>query len=96
LTNTIPGRDEDLNNVDPARAPDLVTPAVLFMCREDAPTNKTIMASGGNFAIAGIFKNDGVAYGVDATLERLLADEDQLLDMSDAHEGWDRAGSAAR
>ena len=54
------------------------------------------MASGGNFAIAGIFKNDGVAYGVDATLERLLADEDQLLDMSDAHEGWDRAGSAAR
>ena len=66
------------------------------MCRDDAPTNKIIMASGGNFAIAGIFKNDGVAYGVDASLERLLADEDKLLDMGAAREGWNRAGSAAR
>jgi NAD(P)-dependent dehydrogenase (short-subunit alcohol dehydrogenase family) len=96
LTNTIPGRDEDLSNPDPARAPGLVTPAVLFMCRDDAPTNKTIMASGGNFAIASIFKNEGVSYGVDATLERLLEDEDKLLDMSEAREGWNRAGSAAR
>jgi len=96
LTNTIPGVEEDLSNPDPARAPGLVTPAVLFMCRDDAPTNKIIMASGGNFAIAGIFKNDGVAYGVDASLERLLADEDKLLDMGAAREGWNRAGSAAR
>ena len=96
LTNTIPGVEEDLSNPDPARAPGLVTPAVLFMCRDDAPTNKIIMASGGNFAIAGIFKNDGVAYGVDASLERLLTDEDKLLDMGAAREGWNRAGSAAR
>jgi NAD(P)-dependent dehydrogenase (short-subunit alcohol dehydrogenase family) len=96
LTNTIPGRDEDLSNPDPARAPHLVTPAVLFMCRDDAPTNKTIMASSGNFAMAGVYKNEGVSYGVDASLERLLADEDKLLDMSEAREGWDRSGSAAR
>jgi NAD(P)-dependent dehydrogenase (short-subunit alcohol dehydrogenase family) len=96
LTNTIPGVEEDLSNPDPARAPGLVTPAVLFMCRDDAPTNKIIMASSGNFAIAGIFKNDGVAYGVDASLERLLADEDKLLDMGEAQEGWNRSGSAAR
>ena len=96
LTNTIPGVEEDLSNPDPARAPGLVTPAVLFMCRDDAPTNKIIMASSGNFAIAGIFKNEGVAYGVDASLERLLADEDKLLDMGEAEEGWNRSGSAAR
>jgi NAD(P)-dependent dehydrogenase (short-subunit alcohol dehydrogenase family) len=96
LTNTIPGVEEDLSNPDPARAPGLVTPAVLFMCRDDAPTNKIIMASSGNFAIAGIFKNEGVAYGVDASLERLLADEDKLLDMGEAQEGWNRSGSAAR
>jgi hypothetical protein len=54
------------------------------------------MASSGNFAMAGVYKNDGVSYGVDASLERLLADEDKLLDMSEAREGWDRSGSAAR
>ncbi|MCB1644062.1 MAG: SDR family NAD(P)-dependent oxidoreductase [Pseudomonadales bacterium] len=96
LTNTIPGRDEDLDNPDPARAPGLVTPAVLFMTREDAPTNKTILASSGNFSIVGVFKNQGVAYGVDASFERLLEDADILLDMSEAREGWDRSGSAAR
>ena len=40
LTNTVPGRDEDLDNPDPERAPGLVTPAVLFMSRDDAPTVK--------------------------------------------------------
>jgi NAD(P)-dependent dehydrogenase (short-subunit alcohol dehydrogenase family) len=90
LTNTIPGREEDLDNPDPARAPDLVTPAVLFMCRDDAPTGKIIQAGMGRFSIASMYSNEGVKYGTAASLERLLDDEEQLLDMSNATEGRSR------
>jgi len=90
MTNTVPGRDENLDTPDPARAPTLVTPAVLFMCREEAPTGKVIQASGGRFSIAAMYSNGGVEYGTDATLERLLEDEERLLDMSTAKEGSGR------
>ncbi len=90
LTNTIPGRNEDLDNPDPAQAPDLVTPAVLFICRDDAPTGKIIQAGAGRFSIASMFSNQGVKYGTTASLERLLDDEEQLLDMSKAREGSNR------
>lgn len=90
LTNTIPGRNEDLDNPDPARAPDLVTPAVLFICRDDAPTGKIIQAGAGRFSIVSMFSNQGVKYGTTASLERLLDDEEQLLDMSKAREGSNR------
>ena len=84
MTNTVPGLDEDLDNPDPARAPALVTPAVLFMCREDAPTGKIIMAGNGRFGCVGVFRNEGVELGVDATLESLLEQEDIFSDMSQA------------
>ncbi len=90
LTNTIPGRDEDLDNPDPMRAPEMVTPAVLFMCRDDAPTGKVIQAGNGRFAMAAVFSNSGVEYGTDVSLEHLLGDEERLLDMSTAKEGWQR------
>jgi NAD(P)-dependent dehydrogenase (short-subunit alcohol dehydrogenase family) len=90
LTNTIPGREEDLDDPDPARAPDLVTPAVLFMCRDEAPTGKIIQAGMGRFSIASMYSNEGVKYGTAASLERLLDDEEQLLDMSNATEGRSR------
>ncbi len=80
--NTVPGLDEDLGHPDPARAPSLVTPAVLYMCREDAPTGKIIMAGNGRFGYVGVFRNEGVELGVDATLESLLEQEDIVTDMS--------------
>lgn len=93
LTNTVPGRDEDLDNPDPTRAPDLVTPAVLFMCREDAPTGKVLSAGGGRFSTCAVFRNTGVDYGTEASFERLLEDADRLLDMSGAREGAMRRGA---
>lgn len=87
LTNTIPGRDEDLDNPDPERAPVLVSPAVLFLCRDEAPTGKVVQAGNGRFSFASIFNNDGVAYGVDASLENLIEDQDKMMDMSKAEEG---------
>jgi len=88
LTNTIPGRDEDLDNPDPVRAPEQVTPAVLYMAREDAPTNKVIQAGNGRFSFAAVYSNEGINLGEGATLEMLMAEEDKLTDMSAAVEGW--------
>ncbi|XOV86602.1 MAG: SDR family NAD(P)-dependent oxidoreductase [Pseudomonadota bacterium] len=88
LTNTIPGREEDLDNPPPERAPGLVTPAVLYMCRDDAPNGKIIQAGNGRFSLAAVYSNEGVVQGPGATLETLLDDEDKFLDMSAAEEGW--------
>jgi hypothetical protein len=87
LINTIPGRNEDLDNPDPMRHPKLVTPAVLLMCSEDAPTGKVFQAGNGRFSVAAIFSNPGLVFGADVTYEDLLANKDELLDMSAAEEG---------
>lgn len=88
LINTIPGRDEDLDNPDPMRHPKLVTPAVLLMCSEDAPNGKIIQAGNGRFSAAAVFNNDDLEFGPDVTYEDLVAQKDRLLDMSMAQEGW--------
>jgi NAD(P)-dependent dehydrogenase (short-subunit alcohol dehydrogenase family) len=81
---SIPGRDIDPDNPDPENHPRLVSPAVLFMCQEDAPSGAVINAARGNFSRAQIFVNEGVKLGVDATYEDLAAVGEQLLDMSGA------------
>ena len=88
LINTIPGRDEDLDNPDPMRHPKLVTPAVLLMCSEDAPNGKIIQAGNGRFSTAAVFNNDDLEFGPDVTYEDLVAQKHRLLDMSMAQEGW--------
>ena len=90
LINTIPGRNEDLDNPDPMRHPKLVTPAVLLMCAEDAPTGKILLAGNGTFSTAALFNNDELEFGADVTYEDLLARKDELLDMSNAQEGSSR------
>ncbi len=90
LINTIPGRDEDVDNPDPLRHPKLVTPAVLLMCSEDAPTGKIILAGNGVFSTAALFNNDELELGVDVTYEDLLDRKNELLDMSKAQEGSSR------
>ena len=90
LINTIPGRDEDLDNPDPMRHPKLVTPAVLLMCSDDAPTGKILLAGNGMFSTAALFNNDELEFSADVTYEDLLAKKDELLDMSHAQEGSSR------
>lgn len=88
LINTIPGREVDLDNPDPESHPKLVTPAVLLMCSEDAPTGKVIQAGNGRFSTCAIFNNEDIELGSGVTYEDLLARKDELLDMSAATEGW--------
>ncbi len=88
MTATVPGRPEvDIDNPPPERAPGLVTPAVLFMASEEAPTGTVIQASSGNFSVASMFSNDGVSLGVDASFESFIESKDQIIDMSAAVEG---------
>ncbi len=89
LIATIPGREDlDPDNPDPAAHPRLVTPAVILMASENAPTGKVIQASGGRFSVCAIFNNEELDLGIDATYEDLLANSERLFDMSSAQEGW--------
>ena len=88
MTATVPGRAEfDPDNPPAESAPALVTPAVLFMCSEEAPTGRVFQASGGRYSVAAMYSNDGVSLGPDATYEDFLANKDTVLDMSAATEG---------
>ena len=91
MTNTVPGRDENLDAPDPLRHPALVSPAVLYMCSEEAPNGAVIHASGGNYHRSEIWVNDAVALGAGATYEDLLEHVDKLMDMSNAHPRQPRA-----
>lgn len=89
LIATIPGREDlDPENPDPSAHPKLVTPAVLLMASENAPTGKVIQASGGNFSVCAVFNNENLNLGLDVTYEDLEANAERLFDMSAAEEGW--------
>jgi NAD(P)-dependent dehydrogenase (short-subunit alcohol dehydrogenase family) len=85
MTATVPGRPPmDVDNPPPERSPFRVSPAVLYMCSEEAPNGVVINASGGRFSRAQIFVNEGVELGVDGAFEDLLPLADKLLDMRHA------------
>ncbi|MBV1878214.1 MAG: SDR family NAD(P)-dependent oxidoreductase [Pseudomonadales bacterium] len=86
LIGTIPGMDVNPDNPDPMRHPKLVTPAVVLLCAEGAPTNKTIHAGNGRFASSATFVNKDLQFGADVSYEDLLAKQDELFDLSDAKE----------
>ncbi len=84
MTNTVPGRDDDIAEPPPERAPILVSPAVLFMCSDDAPNGAVIHAAGGRYFRSQIYVNESVELGVGATFEDLAAEGEKLMDMSTA------------
>ena len=91
LIATIPGREDlDPENPDADVHPKLVTPAVLLMASEEAPNGKIIQAGGGRFSTCAVFNNTDLELGIDAEYEDLLAHKEELLDMSQALEGWNR------
>ncbi|MEM6709262.1 MAG: SDR family NAD(P)-dependent oxidoreductase [Pseudomonadota bacterium] len=88
LIGTIPGRDVNPDDPDPTRHPRLVTPAVLLLCSDDAPTGRIVQAGMGRFSTCAIFNNDDLEFGPDVSYEDLAARKDVLFDMSGATEGW--------
>ncbi len=88
MTATVPGRAKiDVDKPPADRAPALVTPAVIHMCSQDAPTGKVYQASGGSFSLAAMYANQGVQLGVNASYETFSDNLDVINDMSTAEDG---------
>ncbi len=64
--------------------PESVTPAVIFMCSENAPTGQIISAGAGCFASAHIVETQGVYLGKDVTAEQVTQNWDNISDMETA------------
>lgn len=84
MTASVPGSTLDPDNPPAAMDPALVSPAVLYMCSEDAPSGVTIHAAGGRFSRTQTFLNQGVSLGREASFEALAANAETALDMSEA------------
>jgi NAD(P)-dependent dehydrogenase (short-subunit alcohol dehydrogenase family) len=64
--------------------PELVTPAVIFLCSDDAPNGVILQAAGGRYSVACIVENEGIDLGVDATVEDVADNYDAIVDLSGA------------
>ena len=60
--------------------PESVSPAVVFMCSDAAPTGQIICAGGGAFAAANLMETEGVFLGKDASAEQVA---EKWADISD-------------
>ena len=65
-------------------APELITPGVIFLCSEDAPNGTILQAQGGQYSVACIVENQGVALGADATAEDIGEHWSTISDLSEA------------
>lgn len=87
LIGTIPGRDVNPDNPEPMRHPKMVTPVVLLMCSEDAPTGMTFHGGNGSFRRSATFVNEGLKFDdPDVSFEDILAQKDKLLDLTEGSE----------
>ncbi|MGB1087721.1 MAG: 3-oxoacyl-ACP reductase, partial [Alphaproteobacteria bacterium] len=69
---------------DEMMKPEFVTPAVMFMVSEDAPTGVIISAGAGFFAAAQMMESEGISLGKDVTAEDVATNWEKISDMSNA------------
>ena len=78
MTLSLPGFEDSAERL----APELVTPAVVFLCSEQAPNGRIIQAAGGRYYSAYVRENSAVELGVNAKAEDIEANINAILDMS--------------
>ena len=64
--------------------PELVTPAVVYLCSDEAPTGTIVEAGAGYYAKVHIVEGKGVKLGANATVEDIAANWAKISDMSEA------------
>jgi NAD(P)-dependent dehydrogenase (short-subunit alcohol dehydrogenase family) len=64
--------------------PELVTPGVVFLCSEQAPTGVILQAVGGRFNVAEIVENTWVDLSADCTVESVAASWPKITDLTGA------------
>ena len=78
MTVELPGFEDSAEKL----APELVTPAVVYLCSEKAPNGRIIQAAGGRYYSADVRENIGVDLGLGASVEDIEANIETILDMS--------------
>jgi len=78
MTVELPGFEDSAEKL----APELVTPAVVYLCSEKAPNGRIIQAAGGRYYSADVRENVGVDLGLGASVEDIEANIGTILDMS--------------
>ena len=78
MTLSLPGFEDSAERL----APELVTPAVVFLCSEQAPNGRIIQAAGGRYYSEDVRENSGVELGANAKAEDIEANINAILDMS--------------
>lgn len=78
MTVELPGFEDSAEKL----APELVTPAVAYLCSEKAPNGRIIQAAGGRYYSADVRENVGVNLGLGASVEDIEANIETILDMS--------------
>jgi len=78
MTVELPGFEDSAEKL----APELVTPAVVYLCSEKAPNGRIIQAAGGRYYSADVRENVGVNLGLGASVEDIEANIETILDMS--------------
>jgi NAD(P)-dependent dehydrogenase (short-subunit alcohol dehydrogenase family) len=76
--------------------PEQVTPAVVFMCSENAPTGKIICAGAGAFASAHIVETRGMYLGADPSAEQVAENWEQISKLDDQAEALFQGGDQTR
>ena len=89
-SNLMPPEMED------ALAPEQVTPAVVFMCSEQAPTGKIICAGAGAYAAAQIVETRGMYLGTAPTAEDVADNWEQISKLDDQAEALFQGGEQTR
>ncbi len=79
MTVDLPGFEDS----DERLAPELVTPAVVFLCSHQAPNGRIIQAMGGRYYSADVRENAGVELGRSATVEDIASNINAILDMAE-------------
>ena len=64
--------------------PEYVTPGVVFLCSEDAPTGAVLTAGAGAFALSRIVETEGVYLGGEATVESIRDNWSKITDEAGA------------
>ncbi|HTO58374.1 MAG TPA: 3-oxoacyl-ACP reductase, partial [Pseudomonadales bacterium] len=64
--------------------PELVTPAVLFLCSDKAPNGVVLQAAGGRYSVACIVENSGIDLGTDASVDDIADNYGKISDLTGA------------
>jgi len=78
MTLDLPGFEDSEEKL----APELVTPAAVYLCSNKAPNGRIIQAAGGRYYSADVRENIGVDLGSTTTVEDIDSNIDTILDMS--------------